>query len=82
MLVLSRKPGEKVVIGGCITITVVEVDGRRVKLAFDAPSDVHILRAELAEWHDRPAAVHEVPVSGRSGRVPDAAVRPDLIIKG
>ena len=32
MLVLSRKPGEAVVIGGNIEVTVLEVHGDRVKL--------------------------------------------------
>ena len=48
MLALSRKPGEQVVIGNDITLTVVEVNGNRVRLAFDAPDQVRILRAELA----------------------------------
>jgi hypothetical protein len=45
MLVLSRKPGEQVVIGDGITLTVVEVRGGRVRLAFDAPDQVRIRRA-------------------------------------
>ena len=48
MLALSRKPGEQVVIGNDITLTVVEVKGNRVRLAFDAPDQVRIRRAELA----------------------------------
>jgi carbon storage regulator len=52
MLVLSRKPGEKVVIGSGITLIVVEVRGNRVRLALDAPDQVRILRAELACWQD------------------------------
>jgi carbon storage regulator len=48
MLVLSRKPGEQVVLGNGITLTVVEVRGGRVRLAFDAPAQVRIRRAELA----------------------------------
>ena len=48
MLVLSRKPGEKVLIGGGIAVTVVSVIGNKVRLAFDAPDQVRILRAELA----------------------------------
>jgi carbon storage regulator len=52
MLVLSRKAGEKVVIGGGITVIVVEVQGNRVRLAFDAPEEVRILRGELACWQD------------------------------
>jgi carbon storage regulator len=48
MLALSRKSGEKVVIGNGIILTVVEVRGNRVRLAIDAPDQVRILRAELA----------------------------------
>ena len=48
MLVLTRKPGEKVLIGDGINVTVAEVKGNRVRLAFEAPDDVRILRAELA----------------------------------
>jgi carbon storage regulator len=48
MLVLSRRLGEQVVLGNGITLTVVEVKGNRVRLAFDAPDQVRILRAELA----------------------------------
>jgi carbon storage regulator len=54
MLVLSRKPGEKVVIGNGITLTAVEVKGNRVRLAIDAPDQVRILRAELACCRDDP----------------------------
>jgi carbon storage regulator len=58
MLVLSRKTGEKVHIGNDITITLVEIDGNRVRLGIDAPGDVKILRAELADWlrPEEPAA--------------------------
>ena len=56
MLVLTRKPGEKVVIGNGITLTVVEVEGNRVRLGFDAPDQVRILRGELACWQEEPAA--------------------------
>jgi carbon storage regulator len=55
MLVLSRKRGEKVILGNGITLTVVEVSGKRVRLAFEAPNQVHILRAEIACQHDEPA---------------------------
>jgi carbon storage regulator len=54
MLVLSRKPGEQVVLGDGITLTVVEVTGDRVRLAFDAPAQVRILRAELASRQGEP----------------------------
>jgi carbon storage regulator CsrA len=56
MLVLSRQPGEKVVIDGGITVTVVSVIAKKVRLAFDAPAQVRILRGELACWQEGPAA--------------------------
>jgi carbon storage regulator len=53
MLVLSRKPGEQIIIGNGITVTVVEVIGNRVRLGITAPDQVRILRGELAEWQKR-----------------------------
>ena len=47
MLVLSRKVGEKVVIDGCITITVVAVDGNKIRLGITAPPQVRIDREEI-----------------------------------
>lgn len=48
MLVLSRKRGERICIGGTIELEVLAVHGRRVKLGITCPADVRILRAELA----------------------------------
>ncbi len=47
MLVLSRKPGEKIVIRGDITITVLRTANGRIRLGVEAPDHVEILRAEL-----------------------------------
>jgi carbon storage regulator len=48
MLVLSRKCGEQIIIpGSAVTITVVAIEGRQVRLGFAAPEDVTVLRAEL-----------------------------------
>ena len=55
MLVLSRKPGEQLVIGTDITLTVVWVRRNRVRLALEAPDPVRILRSELACSQDEPA---------------------------
>jgi carbon storage regulator len=52
MLVLTRKPGEKVVIGRNITVTLLEVVGSRVRVGIEAPADIDILRGELAVWQD------------------------------
>ena len=56
MLVLSRKSGEKIRIGDNITVEVRRVAGNRVALAFEAPSDVRILRGELSLFEENPPA--------------------------
>jgi carbon storage regulator len=53
MLVLTRKPGEKIHIGSGITITVVEVNGTKIRLGIDAPEEVPIFRAELNNFLER-----------------------------
>lgn len=47
MLVLTRKIGESIRINDNISITVMEVDGRSVKLSIDAPRSVPIHREEI-----------------------------------
>jgi carbon storage regulator len=47
MLALSRRIGERIVVGGRIEIVVVEIKGNKVRLAFEAPDDVHIRRNEI-----------------------------------
>lgn len=54
MLVLSRKVGEKLVIGDGIIVTINRIAGQRVSLGVEAPPQIRIVRAELA--HD---AAHE-----------------------
>ncbi len=54
MLVLSRKPGEKIVLGDGITITLVHIKGNTVRLGIDAPADVAVVRAELNDFRLRP----------------------------
>jgi carbon storage regulator len=47
MLVLSRRQGERVIIGQEIEVTVLEIHGNRVKLGVRGPADVPICREEL-----------------------------------
>jgi carbon storage regulator len=47
MLVLSRKPGEKILIGDKISITVVRIAPGIVRIGVEAPEDLPILREEL-----------------------------------
>jgi carbon storage regulator len=47
MLVLSRKIGEKLIIGDNITVVVSRVAGNRVTLGIEAPHEVRVVRGEL-----------------------------------
>ncbi len=49
MLILTRKPGEKIQIGDNITICVVDLGKGHVKLGIEAPKNVTILRQEVIE---------------------------------
>lgn len=60
MLVLSRKPGERIFLGDDVEVVVLEVRGDRVKLGFNAPSYVPIQRGEIHGRDEgwRPALEH------------------------
>jgi carbon storage regulator len=47
MLVLSRKLGERIVIGDNIVLTVVKIDRNQIRLGIEAPRDVAIYRDEI-----------------------------------
>jgi carbon storage regulator len=64
MLVLSRRPGEEIVVNNNIRITVVSVKGDRVRLGITAPNDVPVDRAEV---HARRMQFFDVPVSALTG---------------
>lgn len=68
MLVLSRKVNERIHVGDSIVVTVVRLEGGKVRLGIEAPRDVLVSREELTRrGHPRTG------VTDRSGR--EAAVR-------
>ncbi|MFO0970195.1 MAG: carbon storage regulator [Gemmataceae bacterium] len=56
MLVLSRKPGEEIVIGEHIRLTVLAIRGNQVRLGVAAPAHVPIQREELCLKAEESAA--------------------------
>lgn len=52
MLVLSRKKDEKIIIGGNIIITIVDLAGEKVCIGINAPADVSIHRKEVQDVID------------------------------
>lgn len=53
MLILTRRIEEKILIGDDIVLSVLDIEGNRVKLGLEAPRNVAILREEV---HTRYAA--------------------------
>jgi carbon storage regulator len=47
MLVLSRKPGERILIGDEVAVTIVRIGPNTVRLGIDAPRNMNIVREEL-----------------------------------
>ena len=47
MLILTRRVGEKLVIGEKVTVTVLGVKGNQIRIGIDAPPDVQVHREEI-----------------------------------
>ena len=47
MLVMTRRIGEKIIIGPNITLTILGVHGNQVRIGVDAPRDVAVHREEI-----------------------------------
>lgn len=69
MLVLSRKPTERIKIGENIWVTVVRIGPNRVQLGIDAPRDLAVLREEVFD-EAPPTSAAQLVRSAISGAVP------------
>jgi carbon storage regulator len=68
VLVLSRKAGERILIGDKITVTVVKIGHGGVRIGVEAPPELAVVREELAEQLKRAEQALE---SGRAEPVVD-----------
>lgn len=65
MLVLSRKPGERILIGSDVKITVIRIGPNSVRIGIDAPGHLNIVREELV-LDEKNAAIAGAPVDEAS----------------
>jgi carbon storage regulator len=47
VLVLTRRPGQSIIVGDGVELFVVRIEGDRVVLGIDAPREVRVVRSEL-----------------------------------
>jgi carbon storage regulator len=65
MLVLTRRIGEEIVIAGNIRVTVVAINGQRIRVGITAPPSIPVARLELLPGCSAGTAV---PATGRGGK--------------
>jgi carbon storage regulator len=77
VLVLSRKVGEQVRIGENIVVTIVAVEGAKVRVGVQAPLETRVVRQELVDRAATPSqgAQQVAPAS------PAAAANPCLMVE-
>ena len=85
MLIITRKPGEKIMLGDDVVVHVMEIVGNSVRIGIQAPRSLPVYREEI--WHavkeenraaataspdalPAPAAPRGLTVSCTRGRVP------------
>ena len=64
MLVLSRKVGERILIGENVAVTVVRVSQGTVRIGVEAPKGVVIVREEIKGQQAADAKSGKIPTSG------------------
>lgn len=77
MLVLRRKVGESIILDGVISVSVLAVEGERVKIGITAPPDVTIVREELLK-SSSPASAPDLPPSSTQQSVQSESSAPRL----
>ena len=63
MLIITRRPGEKVMVGEDIVVHVMEIVGNSVRVGIEAPRSVPVYREEIwnAVRDENQAATHVLP---------------------
>jgi len=49
MLIITRRPGERIVLGDDIVVTVMEISGQTARIGIAAPKDLPVYREEIWE---------------------------------
>ena len=74
MLVLTRKPGQSIMIGDGVEVQVLSVAGEKVRLGITAPRDVSIFRNEVYDRIEGEATAAEREVKNGTNEVVEDAL--------
>jgi carbon storage regulator len=81
VLVLSRKVGERILIGDNVVLVVKRVTGQRVTLGIEAPQSVHVVRGELKPFgRQEPEAFDRQPPPAAHAAVIEIDTDPSLMM--
>jgi carbon storage regulator len=71
MLIITRRPGEKIMLGDDVVIEVIEASGSSVRIGIDAPKSIPVYREEIwAAVKEENAAAAATDVDAVPGEVP------------
>ncbi len=72
MLILTRRPGERLCIGENVVVTILAVKGTQVRIGIAAPRDIAIDREEI----------HQRKLADRNGESADGSIAPKVAAAG
>jgi len=49
MLIITRRPGERIVLGDDVVVTLMEISGQTARIGIDAPKSLSVYREEIWE---------------------------------
>ena len=73
MLIVTRRPGEKVMIGDDVVVEVLEVSGQSVRIGIAAPRSIPVYREEIWEAVKQEAHAAAQTPAVENGRLDGAA---------
>ena len=73
MLILTRKEGEVIRIGDSVTVLIIEICGRQVRIGIEAPRSISVHREEIYALIQRQAATASQPAPQTEDSPPPAA---------
>lgn len=71
MLILSRRSGESIIVDNDVTLTVLSIKGKQVRIGIDAPEEIAVHREEIYERAKQKEAVAESGQENSSGALTD-----------